>query len=187
MARSLVLFAHIVGVLTLFTGLILEWVGWSIVQGSTARAETLAFMRVTVALQRVYGVAFVTILASGFYLGGRSGVLGDGWMRATYLGLVLIALSGAVARPRVRRIREALADPSDRAFSALRSSAHDTALRVSLHARVALVLALVYLMISKPVVLGTAIAVIGLALVSALATSLTRSRVAPAAFRSSLP
>jgi hypothetical protein len=174
MARSLVLFAHIVGVLTLFTGLILEWVGWSIVQGSTARAETLAFMRVTVALQRVYGVAFVTILASGFYLGGRSGVLGDGWMRATYLGLVLIALSGAVARPRVRRIREALADPSDRAFSALRSSAHDTALRVSLHARVALVL-------------GTAIAVIGLALVSALATSLTRSRVAPAAFRSSLP
>jgi hypothetical protein len=185
MVRSLVLFAHVVGVLALFTGLILEWVGWNNVQRSTARAETLAFMRVNMALQRVYGIAFVTILASGFYLGRRFGALGDAWMFASYVGLVLIAFSGGVAWPRFRRLREALDDPSDRAFSAVRSSANDTALRVSLHTRVALVLALVYLMISKPE-LGNAVGVIGLALVSALVTSLTRSRVVSAAFRSSL-
>jgi hypothetical protein len=185
MVRSLVLFAHVVGVLTLFTGLILEWVGWYTVERSTARAETLAFIRVNIALQRVYGVAFVTILVSGAYLGRQFGVLGDGWMLASYVGLVLIALSAGVVRPRVRRLRDALDDPSDRAFSALRSSANDTALRVSLHTRVALVLALVYLMISRPEI-GNALGVIVLALVSALVTSLTRSRVASAAVRSSL-
>jgi hypothetical protein len=185
MVRSLVLFAHVVGVLALFTGLILEWVGWNNVRRSTDRAETLAFMRVNMALQRVYGIAFVTILVSGFYLGRRLGVLDDGWILASYLGLVLIALSGGVARPRVRRLREAIDDPSDRTFSALRSSAGDPALRVSLHTRVGLLLALVYLMIAKPE-LGNALGVIGLAVMSALVTSLTRSRAVSAAVRSSL-
>jgi hypothetical protein len=185
MVRSLVLFAHVVGVLVLFTGLIFEWVGWNQVQRSTARGEALAFIRVNIALQRVYGIALLTILASGFYLGRRVGVLGNDWMLASYGGLVLIALSGAVARPRVRRLREVLDDASDRAFSTLRLSAHDTALRVSLHTRVALVLALVFLMIGKPE-LANAVGVIGLGLASALVTSLTKSRVASAAVRSSV-
>jgi hypothetical protein len=182
MVRSLVLFMHVVGVLVLFTALILEWVGWNTVRRSRARPEALASMRTNVALQRVYGIALATIVASGGYLGGRFGVLGDGWMLASYAGLVLIALSAAVARPRVRGLREALADPSDRAFSALRSSANDTVLRVSLHMRIALALALVYLMIGKPDV-GNALGVMGLAFASALVTSLSKYRVAPAAVR----
>jgi hypothetical protein len=61
----------------------------------------------------------------------------------------------------------------------------DTVLRVSLHTRIALALALVYLMIGKPEV-GIAVGVIGLAFASALVTSLSRSRVASAALRSSV-
>jgi hypothetical protein len=185
MVRSLVLFIHVVGVLALFTALILEWIGWDTVRRSRARPEALASMRMNMALPRVYGIALVTIIASGGYLGGRFGVLGDGWMLASYGGLVLIALSAGMARPRVRTLREALEDPSDRAFSALRSCAHDTVLRVSLHTRIALALALVYLMIGKPEV-GTAVGVIGLAIASALVTSLSRSRVASAALRTSV-
>jgi hypothetical protein len=183
MARSLVLFIHVVGVLALFTGLILEWVGWNNVQRSTARAEALASMRVNAVLPRVYGIAFVTLIASGGYLGGRLGMLDDGWMRASYGGLVLIALSGGAARSRVRKLRDALQNPSDATFSALRLSANDTVLRASLHIRVALALAVVYLMIGKPD-LGTAIGIIGLAVASALVTSLSRSRIASPAMRS---
>jgi hypothetical protein len=185
MVRSLVLFTHVVGVLALFTGLVLEWVGWITVQRSTARPEALTSIRMNVALQRVYGIAFATIIVSGVYLGRRFGVLGDGWMLASYGGLVLIGLTAGMARPRVRKLREALEDPSDRAFSALRSSASDTVLRVSLHTRIALALALVFLMIGKPDV-GTAVGVIGFAFASALVTSLRRSRVASAAIRSSV-
>jgi hypothetical protein len=185
MVRSLVLFMHVVGVLALFSALILEWVAWHTVRRSKARLEALASMRMNVALQRVYGIALATIIASGGYLGGRVGVLGDGWMLASYGGLVLIALSAALARPRVRTLREALEDPSDRAFSALQSSAHDTVLRVSLHTRIALALALVYLMIGKPGG-GNAAGIIGLAFASALVTNLSRSRVTSAAVRSSV-
>jgi hypothetical protein len=185
MVRSLVLFLHVVGVLALFTGLILEWIGWNAVQRAETRAEALNSIRVNVALPRVYGIAFAAIVASGAYLGRQYGVLGDEWMRASYGGLVLIALSAGMARPRVRQLRDALADPSDRAFSVLRSSARDRGLRVSLHSRIALVLALVYLMIGKPEITNAAGAV-GLALASALVTSLSRSRVESAAFRSSL-
>jgi hypothetical protein len=180
MVRSLVLFTHVVGVLALFTALILEWVGWNTVRRASARPEALASMRVNTALQRVYGLAFAAIVASGFYLGSQYGMLEDGWMRASYGGLVLIALSGGAARPRARRLREALDDPSDRAFAALQSSANDAVLRVSLHTRIALALGVVYLMIGKPDI-GTAVGVIGLAVALALVTSLTRSRVAPAA------
>jgi hypothetical protein len=114
MVRSLVLFMHVVGVLALFTALILEWVGWNTVRRSRERPEALASMRMNVALPRVYGIALATIIASGGYLGGRFGVLGDGWMLASYGGLVLIALSAAVrgrefspsAKPsRIRAIR----------------------------------------------------------------------------------
>jgi hypothetical protein len=185
MVRSLVLFMHVVGVLALFTALILECLGWNTVRRSSARPEALASMRIAVALQHVYGIALATIIASGGYLGGRFGVLGDGWMLASYGGLVLIALSAAMARPRLRLLREVLENPSDRAFSALRSSADDMVLRASLHLRIALALALVYLMIGKLDV-GTGAGVIGLAFASALVTSLSRSRVASAAVRSSL-
>ena len=185
MVRSLVLFTHVVGVLALASGLILEWVGWRTVLHSNARPEALASIRMNVVLSRVYGIALVLIIASGGYLGGRVGVLGDGWMLASYAGLVLIALSAAAARPRVRKLREALEDPSDRAFSALRSSADDMVLRVSLHMRIALVLALVYLMIGKPDV-GIAAAIMVLACAFALATSRGKSRVPSAAVRSSV-
>ena len=49
MVRSLVLFMHVVGVLVLFTALILEWVGWNTVRRSRARPEALASMRTNVA------------------------------------------------------------------------------------------------------------------------------------------
>ena len=58
-------------------------------------------------------------------------------------------------------------------------------LRVSLHARIALALAIVYLMIAKPET-GNAVGIIVLAVALALATSLARSRVVPAAVRAPL-
>jgi hypothetical protein len=184
MVRTVVLFSHVVGVLALFAALILESVGWDAVRRSRARPEALASIRMTVALPRVYGIALATIIASGGYLGGRFGVLGDGWLLASYGGLVLITLAAVVTRPRVRTLREALNDPSDSAFSALQSAAHDVGLRVSLHLRISLALALVYLMIGKPDG-GTAAGILGLAFASALVTSLSRSRVASGAVRPS--
>ena len=69
MIRSVVLFAHVVGVLAL------ESVSWASVRRSMARAEALPFFRLNLAVQRVYGIALAVIVATGAYLGRQYGVL----------------------------------------------------------------------------------------------------------------
>jgi hypothetical protein len=83
MIRSLVLFAHITGVLMMFAGLALEGFG-----GQSAGAATVRMSKIGVAL---------TVIA-GFYLGARFGVLGQVWMRASYGAIVVMMAAGSFAR-----------------------------------------------------------------------------------------
>jgi uncharacterized membrane protein len=178
MIRSLVLFAHVVGVLALFVGLGLEWLSLNGVRRSTARAEALRWVRMSLVMPRVSGLALAVILASGFYLGARFGVLGDGWMRASYAALLLMGIvSGPVARSPIRALRQAAQTPGDGAASALRVAASSSILRLSLRVRIAFGLAVVYLMIGKPDAVDSLL-VIGLASVLTIATSLSK-RAAP--------
>lgn len=111
MIRSLVLFVHITGVLTMFAGLAIEAFGVE----SAGKAT-----------KRVSGIAVALTVLSGFYLGARFGVLGDGWMRASYGAIVVMAAAGTLGR---------------------RS---DALRRISLRVRAAFGLAVVFLMIAKP-------------------------------------
>jgi hypothetical protein len=83
MIRSLVLFVHITGVLTMCAGLALEAFGVE----SAGKATP-----------RISGIAVALTVLSGFYLGARFGVLGDEWMRASYGAIVVMAAAGALAR-----------------------------------------------------------------------------------------
>ena len=136
MIRSLVLFVHIAGVLALFVGLALEAFG---VEAARKAAP------------RVSGIAVGLTVLSGFYLGARFGVLGDGWMRASYGALVVMAAAGALAR---------------------RSNA---LLRISLWVRTAFALAVLFLMIAKPDAVGSLI-VLGLALGGSTLAALPKGR-----------
>ena len=179
MIRSVVLFGHVVGVLALFVGLALEWLGLESLRRSTARAEALLWVRVSAAVSRLSGIALALILASGFYLGARIGVLGQGWMRASYAALLLMAIvGGPVARPGMRGLRRAAEDPTDRALPALRAAASDALLRASLHVRVTFGLAVVYLMIGKSDASDSAL-VMGLAAVLAIVTSVPKRQLDP--------
>src|SRR6476469_9032632 len=112
MIRSVVLFAHVVGVLGLFIGLGVEWLSLNAVQRSTTRDEALRWVRMSGILPRVMGVALAVIAASGFFLGARVGVLGAGWMRASYAALLVMAIvGGPVSRPRVRALNRAAEGP----------------------------------------------------------------------------
>jgi hypothetical protein len=124
MIRSLVLFLHITGVLTMFAGLALETVGVEPARRST---------------QRIFGMAVPLTLLSGLYMGVRFGVLGDGWMRASYAAIAVMAAAGPLAR---------------------RS---DALRQLSLRVRAAFGLGIVFLMVAKPDAV-VSIVVLGLAL-----------------------
>jgi hypothetical protein len=83
MIRSLALFLHIIGVLTMFAGLALEAFG-----GETAAKAT----------RRISGMAGPLIVLPGLYLGARFGVLGGDWMLASYGGIVAMMAADILAR-----------------------------------------------------------------------------------------
>jgi hypothetical protein len=83
MIRSLVLFVHITGVLTMFAGLALE-----AFSGEAAGKPT----------PRIFGIGAPLAVLSGFYLGARVGVLGNDWMRASYGAIVVMMAAGTLTR-----------------------------------------------------------------------------------------
>ncbi len=181
MFRSLILFVHVVGVLMLFVGLGLEWLSLQSLRRATTRAEALSWVRANRAVPRASAVAVAIILASGFYLGARIGVLDNAWMHASYAAIVLMAIVGAgVARPRLAAIGRAAADPGERGLPALRAAASAALLLASLRLRVAFGLAVVYLMIAKPDS-GESLAVLGLASAIAIAISVPGRQLQSAA------
>lgn len=166
MIRFLLLFAHIVGMLTLFVGLGLELVSLESLRRSSTRGEASPWIRMYRALPRVYGIAFALILLSGIYLAARVGVHGFAWVRVSFGAMLLMGIvGGPVIRSRVRAIAR------DEASEALRRHASDPLLRASIRTRIALGLAIIYLMISKVGVadslLVTAVAVLAGVMASA--------------------
>ena len=173
MIPSLTLFVHVVGMLTLFVGLGLEWAGLDGLRRSITREQALPWLRLVVMVPRVSGIAVAAIVVSGFYLGARVGVLGNDWMRASYGALSVMAIvSGPVSRAPMCALKRLVDVPADGSV-ALRAAAAHPILRLSLHIRVAFGLSIVFLMIAKPGA-GESLLILALASVVTIATSLTR-------------
>ena len=172
MIPSLTLFVHIVGMLTLFVGLGLEWASLDGLQRSITREQAQPWLRFLVMVPRVSGIAVAAIVVSGFYLGSRVGVLGNDWMRASYGALLLMAIvGGPVSRSPMRALTRVADRPADGTVSAMRAAAANPILRLSLRLRVAFGLATVFLMIAKPAA-GESLLVLALASMATIATGL---------------
>jgi uncharacterized membrane protein len=163
MARSAALFVHIVGIVALFVGLALEWLSLDSLRNSTTPAQGAPWVGVLRGLPRLMAPAVGLILVSGIYLGARVGVLHSGWVDVSLAAMFLMGiLGGPVVRSQTRAFRHVSGD--DRGgLAALRQHASHPLLRASLRLRVAVALAIIYLMIAKPD-LGESLLPIGLAL-----------------------
>ncbi len=160
MIRSLLLFAHIVGMVALFVGLGLELVSLEFLRRSGTRSEASPWIRIYRVLPRLYGIAFGLILLSGIFMAARLGVHQFAWVRVSFLAMLLMGIAGGpLIRSRV------LAITRDETPEGVRRHASDRLLRASIDARIALGLAIIYLMISKVGVVDSLLAT-GLALLA---------------------
>ncbi len=176
--RSVALFAHIVGMLTLFIGLALEWLSVESLRRSTDPVRDSPWLKVLRGLPPYVAGAVGLILVSGIYLALRVGVFDQAWVRVSFGAMVLMGiLGGPVVRPQMRAILRAGGGQS----IAAREASHPL-LRASLRARAAVGLAIVYLMIGKPE-LGESLLVVGAALAAGAATSVPQRRVQPSAVK----
>lgn len=177
MVRSVILFIHVVGMLVLFGGLSLEWLTVKVLRRSATEGQALPWVSVFSALPRAIGIAIGLIAISGIYLAAQAHAHDSGWVRVSFGAMVLMGILGNPAlRSRMRAIRKGGGD--DGTAATLNRHASDPLLRASLFIRVAVGLAIVYLMISKPN-LGESLLLIGVAVtlgVAALSVSQRRAQ-----------
>jgi len=155
--------------LTLFAGLGLELVALASLGRAAGRDDAAPWIRLLRALPRAYGIAFGVILLSGIYLAARVGVFELAWVRVSFGALVLMAIAGGLlTRSRMKAITR------DESAEAFRRYASDPLLRASIRIRVALGLAVVYVMIAKTGASGSSLA-IGVALLAGLSAAGVKS------------
>jgi hypothetical protein len=174
MVRSVALFAHIVGMLVLFVGLALEWLSLESLRRSTSLTAASPWVSVLRALPRYMAGAVGVIVVSGIYLAMRVGVFDLGWVRVSFGSMVFMGiLGGPVVRSQMRALLHAGDDGGG--TSTVRRQASHPLLRASLRTRVAVGLAIVYLMIGKPD-LGESLLLAGSALALGAVTSVPQWR-----------
>jgi uncharacterized membrane protein len=149
MVRSLVFFVHILGMLVLFGGMGVEFLILGAVRRSTTQEQASPWFSVCAVLPLVFGISVGLILASGVYMMARSELYNSGWVSVSIGSMVLMGiLGGPVIRSRMNAIRQAGLDNGTAAT--LNRHASDPVVRASLFIRLAVGLAIVYLMIAKP-------------------------------------
>src|SRR5262245_29338312 len=145
---SVALFAHLLGVVTLFAALAIEWISLELLRTAPDSGPPHFLLRVLAALPRFTGIAAVLILLSGFYLGAQLRVFGFAWIRISLAGLVVMAVLGGTAlRPLLRRIKAGRTVTGD---GYLEAYASNVFVRSSLRIRLSVAVAIVYLMVVKP-------------------------------------
>ena len=171
MVRSMVLFMHIVGMLLLFVGLALEWLSLESLRRSTTPIQESPWVTVLRTLPRYMAIAVGLIVVSGIYLAMRVGVFDLGWVRVSLGSMVFMGiLGGPIVRSQMRAILHAGDRDGKGTLPTVRRLASLPLLRASLRTRVAVGLAIIYLMIGKPD-LGESLFLIGLALVLGVVTN----------------
>lgn len=172
--QSIVLFVHIAGMLILFGGLGLEWLTLRTLGRIATQEQASPWLNVCEGLPRAMGISVGLILLSGIYLAVRAGAYDSRWILVSFGAMVLMGiLGGPVIRSRMNTIRQAGA--AGGTAVALRRHASDPLVRASLFIRVAVGLAIVYLMIAKPG-LGESLLLTGVAVALGAAMSVGQRR-----------
>lgn len=160
---ALLVFLHIVGALGMFAALGLEWAGLSNLRRAATVGQARDWLRLLGSVRRVGFPAMLTLLVTGIAMTAtRWGA--QGWISVGMVGLVLIAVLGAVlSGRRMGAIARAVATEEGPVSPALGSRLRDRVLVVSAWLRTTLALGIVFVMSTKPAASG-ALTAMGVAL-----------------------
>ena len=173
---SIVLFIHLAGSLALFIGYGIEWTASALFRSATTTDQLRAWLRVFKVSPPLSGAGLGVLLLSGGYLGSLTGVMKQGWIPATLIGIFLaLALGFALILPRMRAIRTVLPAGNEPIPAALRPKLSDPLLLTAVRVRVLLATGIVFLMAAKPPFL-TSLTALALSIVIGLLCSLSAWR-----------
>ena len=143
---ALILFIHLAGAVTLFLAFGIEWAAISFLGSASTADEAKQWLRLGRLAPLINGPALGVVILSGGYLASIIHVMKQGWIPASLVGIVAVALLGiAINVPKMRAIRLAIPEGGEKLFSALRNKL----LPISVRLRTFLALSIVFVMITK--------------------------------------
>jgi hypothetical protein len=143
---SLILFIHLLGAVSLFLAFGIEWAAISFLGSASSAEEAKQWLRLGRLAPLINGPALGVVILSGGYLASIIRVMKQGWIPASLVGIVVVALLGSVINvPRMRAIRLAIPEGGEKLSSALRNKL----LPISVRLRMFLALGIVFMMATK--------------------------------------
>lgn len=176
---SIALFLHIVGALGVFVALSLEWTALRQVRSANLPEQIRPWMGILKSSNKVGFPAMLATVITGFYM-VLNGLGWVPWILVVIGALILvIALTRALTAPGMAAIGRALVKENGPISQIFQNLVNDPILWISIQTRIAIVLGIVLLKISKPD-LGGSLLTIGVAIVLGIASALPRFRMARA-------
>ena len=147
---TIILFSHLLGALALFIGFGLEWTAVGLLRRSKTSEQARAWLRVYAVSPPISGPALLLLILSGGYLAYLSGLMEQGWIPATLVGIAVVVLFGiAFNMPRLRAIRKALPAGNEPLSASVIALLNHPILAMSVRLRTMLALGIVFLMATK--------------------------------------
>jgi hypothetical protein len=149
---TLALFAHIVGVLTLFVSLAVQWLSTLRVRHAGSIAQVREWSGLAGGLGRLAPISGVLILGAGIYMTVISWSVLTTWVDVSIGAMVIMMILGmGVVGRRLKAIQRAASEALTNEIDAtLQTSVEDPALWVSMQMAVAVALSIVFMMTTKP-------------------------------------
>lgn len=153
------LFAHIVGVLTLFITMALQWLITLRVRRAGTVAQVREWSDLAKGVNRLAPASGVLILGAGIYMTVIAWNLLTTWVDVSIVAMVIMLTFGmGIVSRRLKTIQRAAADtPTGAIPAALQARIDAPALWVSMQMTVAVALSIVFMMTTKP---GLAISIV---------------------------
>ena len=175
---NIVLFLHVSGAIGYFVSMGTWLFGFAALRRAQRVEQVRSLTNLVGRLGPLFGISVLLILVTGLYMAITAWGFQTGWIPVALVSLILIApLGTAFIEPRRRAIaRLAQEAPDGPLPQALQQRIHDPILGTALQTVTILLLGIVFLMTTKPELIGSII-VMAVALVLGLASGLLFSRV----------
>jgi uncharacterized membrane protein len=148
---TVALFAHIVGVLTLFITLSLQWLITLRLRRAGSIAQAREWSGLAKGLNRIAPISGALILGAGMYMTAIAWSLLTTWVAVSLAAMVIMMIFGmGVVGRRLRAIQRAAEASTETIDAALQSRIDDPTLWVSMQMAVAVALSIVFMMTNKP-------------------------------------
>ena len=146
MTYKLVLFFHILSMIGLATADVFQWTMLRHAIAARNGEQALRWIRSTARLPLVVFPSLITVLGTGIYLAARINAFRQGWISASFLAILLIAVFSIAAGPAIRALQNhALEGKSGEMKRLLQRPL----LIVPLRVRPALLLTIIFLMVMR--------------------------------------